>query len=89
MQIAENIEKAPEEAVLLKVLADGDVFRYAHDTFEEALKTGLFYMKVKPWQANLTNKACIVSCDGSETLVRDDDHRVIKHPAEMLVRRKA
>lgn len=76
----------PETKSLLKSLVAGDTFRFANESFVDALKEGLFYIVITPTKSD-DNSIEIVSLDGKLRLKRDGVHEVIKHNVLIQVER--
>ena len=83
MKIIEAVSKE-EKSVTLGSLSPGDVFRFAYDSFDTALKENLFYMIVKDPNSEKSG-VFILAISGHECLRRDKEHRVIKHDAQFSV----
>lgn len=80
MKIIEHKEPAKEPTLQLKQLQVGESFRFATDSFEDALKENLFYrVTVDPNKSLADGRVFIVSLDGKLCLRRDDVHLVIRH----------
>jgi hypothetical protein len=82
-----NPENKQEKSVKLSELAEGDVFRFAEVSFEDALTEKdeeTFYMKISSSKA--PEQVRMVSLDGKLVLDRDADRRVIKHEVTVAVK---
>lgn len=82
-------KKKTEKIVALSKVGPGQVFRFAHVSFEAAMAgkdDATFYMviDVQPKKAGRVN---IVSVDGKSVLERDEDHQVVVHDATLSIER--
>ena len=85
MQIQTATKEDPDPAVRLSTHKGGDVFRFATDTFQEALQNDLFWMRVLSPERDKDKRIFAVSLTGKETRVFDDFHLVVKHEAVVQV----
>lgn len=82
-------KKKTEKIVALARLSPGQVFRFAHISFEAAMAgkdDASFYMVIDV-QPKKTGRVNIVSVDGKSVLERDEDHQVIVHEATLNIER--
>ncbi len=82
-----NIQKATTEkteiTIPLKTIAPGEVFRFAHDTIEDAFKEDLFWMKMEAPEAK--DRVRMVNIKTGRQMERDGDHRCIMHCCTLSV----
>ncbi len=84
MKLEQGIEGEPTEAVLnLGQVAAGQLFRFAHISYEDALREELFYMPTKTTQKE--GRVEIVNPENGEVLRRDDSQRVVLHTSVLSV----
>jgi len=79
-----RIQKTPpaaavEPTLLLSQVSSGEVVRFATDTFEDALKTEAFYMKIDA--PELKDSVMLLNIKDGKRITRDGSHRVVKHDA--------
>lgn len=80
MQVQKAQNNTKEHSIALSNTKPGDVFRFAHDTVEEALKEDLFFMRIN---APETKQVRIINVTTGDQLDRDGDHRVVIHAATL------
>jgi len=81
-----KLKEAPIEGVLKDValgnLKGGEVFRFAHIPFYDAMKEDAFYMVLDPHDHG---KVLIANIADGLLLKRDTEHRVMTHLATLSV----
>lgn len=77
MKLKKAKDKIEEPTVLLKNTAPGDCIRFAHDSFEDALRSDLFWMRADA--PELKDRVRLINLADGKQLERDGDHRVITH----------
>ena len=75
--------KTEEITVPLSSVNAGEVFRFAYDGFEDAVKDDLFFMRVEA--PRLKDRVRIVNMKGGQPIERDPTHRVVKHDMTLFV----
>jgi len=83
MKAIKQKNEAVEPTLPLSSIRAGEVFRFAHDSFEDALKSDLFFMRLD--SPELKDAAKIVNLADGKMLVRDLIHRVITHDAVIKI----
>ncbi len=86
MNIKEAEIKTELATVPLSSLSGGDVFRFASDSFEDALKADLFFMRLEA--PELKEQVKIANLKDGKQVVRDGIHRVVKHESALRIRRE-
>jgi hypothetical protein len=71
-----------EPTVSLGNLKGGAVFRFAHLSFDEAIKEDAFYMVA---EAPEKSGVVIINLADGKQMMRDKDHRVIEHKAALAL----
>lgn len=72
-----------EPSIPLGEIKAGECFRFAHDTFEEALKCDSFFMRVDA--PEFRDGVEIVNLSDGKKMKRDSDHRVIRHKCNLQI----
>lgn len=72
-----------EPTLPLSSIQPGEVFRFAHDSFEDALKSDLFFLRIDA--PELKERVRIVNLKDGKPMERDGIHRVVKHEAALSV----
>jgi hypothetical protein len=70
-----------EKVVKLVDLTPGDVMRFTHDSYEDALEHDLFYIV----GSSKDKRVKLFSPKNGTLIERDDDWRVIKHNAVLSI----
>lgn len=83
MKLKKASNKTAEPTVLLKNVMPGNCIRFAHDSFEDALRDDLFWMRVDT--PELKDRARLVNLANGKQLERDGDHRVVVHNSVLHV----
>ena len=78
MNLHRNVVTSNIKTIQLKTIDNGDVFRFAETTFDNALEDTAFYMKVNSPELKDSRIEIINVFDGQK-LIRDGDRQVIKH----------
>lgn len=79
-----EVENCPriEIVVTLKQVLPGKVVRFAHISYNEAIKEDLFYMVV----GTAVDKRVTLACTGNGELIkRDEEWPVVEHKVELLI----
>ena len=82
MKIQKAQKRQQEPTVALKDIKPGDVIRFASDTFEDALKTDSFFMRLNAPETKPDRVRLVNITDGFQ-IERDDFHRVVIHKATL------
>ena len=75
MKLTKATYDKKEVTIPLKESKCGDCIRFAHDSFEEALKSDLFWLRIET--PELKDRVRLVNLKDGKQLERDGDHRVI------------
>jgi hypothetical protein len=83
LKIKRANEVETEPTTSLGGLSPTSVFRFAHNSFDDAMRSEGFYMVIDaPERPGVVTTVCLA--DGKQ-LVRDKEHRVIVHKAEISI----
>lgn len=76
-----------EQQTKLGNVRPGEVFRFPHFSFEEALagENGAGFYQVIDIQPKKTGRVTVVSVDGKSVLEKDDDRYVVVHPSKLEI----
>ena len=85
MRITTQAVDKKEPSVALSAVEIGKVFRFATDTYEDALKAELFWHRVASTVHDKDGRCFVVAVSGKETRVFDGTHRVVVHDATMFI----
>lgn len=83
MNIKREEPKPYEPTIQLKEVKPGDVVRFDHDTFQDALTCDLFWIRVDT--PELKGRVRLVNVRDGKQIERDEDRRVIIHAATLNV----
>jgi len=75
MKITKAKPNKKELTISLKSAECGDCIRFEHDSFEDALKSDLFWIIIEAPEAR--GRVRLVNLSDGKQLERDDSHRVI------------
>ena len=78
MKITKANPKTPESTIALRDTKSGDVIRFSHDSFEAAIKSDSFFMRIEMPELKGDRFRLINISDG-KSIERDGEHRVIVH----------
>lgn len=82
VDLTHNVIGMAEETASLGSLKGGDCFRFAHISFADALTESLFYVVI---DAPEKDRVMVANPANGERLLRDKEHRVVKHKATFSV----
>jgi hypothetical protein len=74
-------EKETTKPVILKTVENGEIIRFNHNTYEEALKEDLFYYVL----SKKDKRVRLICLANAEEIERDEDWRVYKHDATISI----
>jgi hypothetical protein len=76
-----------EKQTKLGAVRPGEIFRFPSATLEQALagEEGAGFYQVIETQPKKAGRVTIVSIDGKSVQEKDDDHKVIVHPATLEI----
>lgn len=83
MQIEQYARPSTVPTIQLKDVKPGDVFRFAEDTFEEALESNLFYIRLDVPEAKDRIRAADLAT--GKVIERDGDRRVLPHRSTIQI----
>jgi len=83
MKIERAAEEINEQTIMLKNTTPGDCIRFAHDSFEDALKCDLFWLRID--SPELKERIRLVNFSSGKQIERDGDHRVITHVSKLRI----
>lgn len=76
-----SIKNNGEQVILLKNAKEGNVIRFANDSFDEAMTEKLFYVVCK----NKDKRVKLFNLSNAEIIERDEDWKVIEHRAKLSI----
>jgi hypothetical protein len=77
-------EQTQEITIAIKQVQHGEVFRFQNDSYEDALKSGMFWMMLKT--PELKERVRMVNLEDGSVMERDPDHRVVVHTAVIQIK---
>ncbi|OGG60830.1 hypothetical protein A2765_01845 [Candidatus Kaiserbacteria bacterium RIFCSPHIGHO2_01_FULL_56_24] len=85
MKVATFDPANAEPTIRANKLEPGDVFRFAEDTFQDALQASTFWLRVASPDKDKDTRLFAVSIDGKSVRVFDADRLVVKHVATVYI----
>lgn len=81
MKVERFTEQETETPILLKQVENGEIVRFEHVAFEDALKEDLFYYVL----SKKDKRVKLVCLANAEQIERDEDWRVFKHESKLRI----